>query len=251
MKIFAKVLAVMLAFGAVMWIFQAVNVSAALSSALSPNRQLPIYSVQTAQKKVAISFDAAWGDESTGAILDILDKYKVKTTFFLVKFWAEKYPADVAEIQARGHEIGNHSASHPDMTGLSADQISKELSDTSQAIEKITGKKTTLFRPPYGAYNNTVISTCEAQGYKVIQWSVDSLDWKNISTEQIVDRVTRDVKPGDIILFHNNAEKVAEYLPLVLENLQKQGFEIVPVGQLIYYKNYQMDHTGKQCKVKK
>ncbi|MBN7771916.1 polysaccharide deacetylase family protein [Clostridium aminobutyricum] len=250
MKILAKVIAVVLAFGAVMWIFQAVNVSAALSSVLSPNRELPIYSVQTAEKKIAISFDAAWGDESTVAILDILDQYNVKTTFFLVKFWAETYPADVAEIHARGHEIGNHSATHPKMTELSEDKMIAELSETSQAIEKITGEKTTLFRPPFGDYNNTVISTCEAQGYKVIQWSVDSLDWKNISTEQIVDRVTREVKPGDIILFHNNAEKVTEYLPLVLENLQKQGFKIVPIGELIYYKDYKMDHTGKQCKTK-
>ena len=156
---------------------------------------------------------------------------------------------DVAEIQKRGHEIGNHSATHPDMTGLTSEKIASELQVTSDVIEKITGKKTTLFRPPFGAYDNHVIETCESQGYKVIQWSVDSLDWKDISTEQIVERVTRNVKSGDIILFHNNAEHSSEYLPLVLKSLQDQGFQIVPVGQLIYYKGYQMDHTGKQCKL--
>jgi polysaccharide deacetylase family sporulation protein PdaB len=246
MKILAKLLAVLMAFLAVIWIFHAVDISAAMS----PNRKLPIYCVQTAEKKVAISFDAAWGDERTGTILDILDEYKVKSTFFLVKFWAEKYPTNVAEIYSRGHEIGNHSATHPDMTELTEEKMISELSDTSQAIEKITGEKTTLFRPPFGAYNNTVISTCEAEGYKVIQWSVDSLDWKDISTEQIVERVTRNVKAGDIILFHNNAEKVTEYLPLVLESLQEQGYTVVPVSELIYSENYKMDHAGKQCKIK-
>lgn len=244
MKILSRIFAALIVIAAAIWIYQAIDVSAVMNQ----DRKLPIYSVQTAEKKVAISFDAAWGDDKTMEILDNLDKYKVKATFFLVKFWAEKYPKDVAEIQKRGHEIGNHSATHPDMTGLTSEKIASELKDTSDVIQKITGQKTILFRPPYGAYDNHVIQTCESQGYKVIQWSVDSLDWKDISTQQIVERVTRNVKSGDIILFHNNAEHVGEYLPLVLKSLQDQGFKIVPVGQLIYYENYQMDHAGKQCK---
>lgn len=243
MKILSRIFAVLIVIAAAIWIYQAIDVSAVINQ----DRKLPIYNVQTQEKKVAISFDAAWGDDKTMEILDNLDKYHVKATFFLVKFWAEKYPQDVAEIQKRGHEIGNHSATHPDMTGLSSEKIVSELKDTSDAIESITGKKTTLFRPPFGAYDNHVIEACEGEGYKVIQWSVDSLDWKDISTEQIVERVTRNVKSGDIILFHNNAERVNEYLPLVLKSLQDQGFEIVPIGKLIYYKNYHMDHAGKQC----
>lgn len=245
MKILSRIFAAVLILAAAIWVFQAVNVAAVINQ----DRKLPIYSVQTAEKKVAISFDAAWGDDHTMGILNNLDKYNVKTTFFLVKFWAEKYPNDVAEIQRRGHEIGNHSATHPDMTGLSSEKIVSELKATSDVIESITGKKTTLFRPPFGAYDNHVIETCESEGYKVIQWSVDSLDWKDISTQQIVERVTRNVKSGDIILFHNNADHVEEYLPLVLESLQEKGFEIVPIGQLIYKEDYQMDHAGKQCKI--
>ncbi len=243
MKILSRLFAALIIIAAAIWIFQAIDVSAVINQ----DRKLPIYNVQTSEKKVAISFDAAWGDDRTMDILDNLDKYNVKATFFLVKFWAEKYPQDVKEIQKRGHEIGNHSATHPDMTGLTSEKISSELKETSDVIKKITGQKTTLFRPPFGAYDNHVIETCEAEGYKVIQWSVDSLDWKDISTEQIVERVTRNVKSGDIILFHNNAERVSEYLPLVLKSLQDQGFQIVPVGQLIYYKDYHMDHAGKQC----
>nr|WP_315021049.1 polysaccharide deacetylase family sporulation protein PdaB [uncultured Aminipila sp.] len=243
MKILSRLFAALIIIAAAIWIFHAIDVSAVINQ----DRKLPIYNVQTSEKKVAISFDAAWGDDKTMDILDNLDKYNVKATFFLVKFWAEKYPQDVKEIQKRGHEIGNHSATHPDMTGLTSEKISSELKGTSDVIQKITGQKTTLFRPPFGAYDNHVIETCEAEGYKVIQWSVDSLDWKDISTEQIVERVTRNVKSGDIILFHNNAEQVSEYLPLVLKSLQDQGFQIVPVGQLIYYKDYHMDHAGKQC----
>lgn len=245
MKILSRIVAVLIVIAAAIWIFQAIDVS----TVINQDRKLPIYNVQTAEKKVAISFDAAWGDEKTKGILDDLDKYNAKATFFLVKFWVEKYPQDVEEIQKRGHEIGNHSATHPNMTELSSEKITSELKGTSDAIEGITGKKPNLFRPPFGAYDNHVIEACEKDGYKVIQWSVDSMDWKDISTEQIVERVTRNVKSGDIVLFHNNAEHVDEYLPIVLKSLQDKGFQIVPVGQLIYYKDYHMDYSGKQCKV--
>ncbi|HWQ78985.1 MAG TPA: polysaccharide deacetylase family protein [Anaerovoracaceae bacterium] len=216
------------------------------NTAFSQGKQLPIYSVDTEEKKIAISFDCAWGNEHTRPILDILDQYDVKTTFFMVQFWAEKFPEDVAEIYSRGHEIGNHSSSHPDMSKLSVEDITKELQGAEGAIEGITGQKPTVFRPPFGAYSNSLIQTCEALGYYVIQWDVDSLDWKNITTEQIVDRVTRNVKPGSIILFHNNAEHVEEYLPSILDMLKAEGYEIIPVGQLIMKENYHMDHAGKQ-----
>lgn len=209
-------------------------------------RNLPIYSVSTHEKKIAISFDAAWGDEHTKPILDILDKYKVKSTFFLVDFWIQKYPDDVKEIAKRGHEIGNHSSSHPDMAQLSPEQIVKELKGPEEKIKALTGKTTKVFRPPFGSYSNTLIETCEENGYQVIQWDVDSLDWKDISAQQIVERVTRNVKPGSIVLFHNNANHVEEYLPLILEKLQGEGYKIVPVGKLIMKEKYHMDSTGKQ-----
>jgi polysaccharide deacetylase family sporulation protein PdaB len=217
-----------------------------LDTVFGEGRKLPIYHVDTNDKKVAISFDCAWGNEHTKAILDILDQYDVKTTFFMVKFWAEKFPNDVLEIHKRGHEIGNHSSTHPNMTKLSVEDITKELKDTEDVIVGITNQRPTLFRPPFGAYNNKVIETCENNGYHVIQWNVDSLDWKDITAEQIVDRVTRNVVPGSIILFHNNAEHVEEYLPSILSRLQADGYEVVPIGQLIIKENYHIDHTGKQ-----
>lgn len=209
-------------------------------------KKLPIYSVGTDEKKIAISFDAAWGNSHTVPILDILDRYGVKTTFFLVKFWVEKYPEDVKEICSRGHEVQNHSASHPDFTTLTSEQIMEEIGLTSDAIENITGIAPDLFRPPFGAYNNKVIETLEESGYKVIQWSVDSLDWKQISADQIVERVLSRIEPGSIVLFHNDAAHAEEYLPRILEEMTLQGYEVVPIGQLIYRENYHIDHTGKQ-----
>ena len=217
-----------------------------LPAAFGEEKKLPVYSVGTDEKKVAISFDAAWGNDHTRPILDILDRYGVKTTFFLVKFWAEKYPDDVKEIAARGHEVQNHSATHPDMTKLSREQMTEELKSTEATIERLTGVKPYLFRPPFGAYNNAVIETSEAAGYKVIQWSVDSLDWKELPAQDIIKRVISRVEPGSIVLFHNHALYVEDYLPPIIEALQKEGYQIVPVGELIYRDDYHMDNTGKQ-----
>ncbi|OLS02450.1 polysaccharide deacetylase family protein [Tissierella creatinophila] len=216
----------------------------------SPTKELPIYSVERKDKKIAISFDAAYGDEYTIDILDTLDKYKVKTTFFLVKFWVENFPNRVEEIHKRGHEIGNHSATHPNMSRLSPEQIAEELNSTGDEIAKITKVKPTLFRPPFGDYNDTLIREAKKNGYYTIQWDVDSIDWKELGTQSVVDVVTRNVKPGSIILFHNNAKYVREYLPLVLERLIADGYEIVPISELIHKQDFKIDSTGKQIPIK-
>ncbi|AKL94309.1 polysaccharide deacetylase PdaA [Clostridium aceticum] len=221
----------------------------AIGTVFSPQKKLPIYSVETEEKKIAISFDAAWGDEFTDDILDTLDKYNVKTTFFLVGFWVDKYPDMVKQIHERGHEVGNHSSTHPHMSKLSKEQIVKELKTTGDKIEAITGVTPTVFRPPFGDYNDLLIETAAEVGYHTIQWDVDSLDWKEMGVNPVVDRVTRNVKKGSIVLFHNNAKYVAEYLPLVLEKLQEQGYTIVPISDLIIKDNYIMDSTGRQKRV--
>ncbi|EOC99504.1 polysaccharide deacetylase family sporulation protein PdaB [Caldisalinibacter kiritimatiensis] len=221
-----------------------------IAQVFSRDKSLPIYYVDTEEKRIAISFDAAWGADKTDDILDILDKYDIKTTFFLVGFWVDRYPDMVKEIKKRGHEIGNHSSNHPHMTKLSKEQIVEELKETENKIKELTGQRTVLFRPPFGDYNDRVINACKEAGYYVIQWDVDSLDWKELGVEPVVDRVTKNVKNGSIVLFHNNAKYVAEYLPLVLEKLKAEGYEIVPISELIYKDNYYIDHTGKQIKKK-
>lgn len=210
------------------------------------SRELPIYCVDTPEKKIAISFDAAWGADYTEDLLAILKKYNVKTTFFLVGFWVDNYPDMVRRIDEEGHEIGNHSSKHPKMSQLSKEQIIDELTKTSNKIEAITNKKVKVFRPPFGDYSNRLIETSRELGLQVIQWDVDSLDYKDYGTDAIVKRVLSGVKNGSIVLFHNNATYTAKALPVIIEKLQEEGYQIVPVSELIYKENYYIDHTGMQ-----
>ena len=207
---------------------------------------VPVYSVETEKKQVAISFDAAWGADKTQGIMDILAEYDVGGTFFLVGFWVDKYGDLVKEIDERGFEIGTHSNTHPDMTKLSADAMEKELTTCVDMIENITGKNVELFRPPYGAYNDTLIKTSEKLGLIPIQWSVDSLDWKGISAQEITTRIINNVKNGSIILCHNNSDHILDALPMILDRLTAQGYTVTSVGDLVYKENYEIDRQGVQ-----
>ena len=219
----------------------------AFTSAMAPStKPLPVYNVDTQEKKVAISFDAAWGEEKTDAIMQILEDHNVKTTFFLVGYWADRYPDDVKRLFDAGHEIGNHSTTHPHMSQLSDTQIKEELAKVSDNVEKITGVRPTLFRPPYGDYNDRVVVVSRQEGYEIVQWNVDSLDWKNLGIDHMINQVTKNLSPGSIILFHNNSQYITEALPTILDNIQKQGYEIVPVSELVISGDYWIDHTGKQ-----
>ncbi|MGN0960709.1 MAG: polysaccharide deacetylase family protein [Christensenellales bacterium] len=211
-------------------------------------RLVPIYCVDTEEKKVAISFDTAWGADKTLDIIRILDEYNVNATFFMVGFWVEKYPDMVEAINAQGIEIGTHSNTHPDFTTLSETQMELELSTSIAQIEKITEKKVELFRAPYGAYNNTMLNLTDRMGLKTIQWDVDTLDWKGLSGLEICERVMSKVKNGSIILCHNNSDHILDALPLMLERLINAGFKVVSVGELIMQDNYYIDNLGIQRK---
>ena len=137
------------------------------------NRKLPIYCVQTDEKKIALSFDAAWGNDDTATLIDILARYNAKATFFVVGEWVDKYPESVKQLADAGHQVQNHSNNHPHMTKLSDEQMLSQLENCNNKIEAITGARPTLFRAPYGDYDNRVISTTESYGMKVIQWDVD------------------------------------------------------------------------------
>lgn len=219
---------------------------------LVPGSQLkPVYFVATDEKKIAISFDATWGAEYTPKILEILDKYDITTTFFLTNIWLKEYPQVAKEIRMAGHEIGMHSVSHPHFNQLSEQQMEAELTGNATMIEEITKFTPTLFRPPFGEYNNKVIATIQRLGYIPVQWSVDSLDWKeNITREEIVKRVTTKLHPGAIVLFHNNGMYTADALEEIIEYALKNGYEIIPISQLLYKNNYYIDHQGAQ-KLKK
>lgn len=209
-------------------------------------RQLPIYRVVTDKKQVAISFDCAWGVDYTDKLLETMATEDVKCTFFAVEFWTKKHPDYIKKIYNAGHEIGTHSATHPYMSKLDKNTIIKELTSSAKAIEQITGEKVEVFRPPYGDYNDNLINTAKELGLYVIQWDVDSLDWKDLSAKQITDRVLNRVKNGSIVLFHNQGLHTAEALPQIIKSLKSQGYEFKRIGDMIYRENYIMLSDGSQ-----
>lgn len=211
-------------------------------------RQVPIYSVQTAEKKVAISFDAAWGADKTSKIIEICKENGIGATFFLVGFWIEKYPEKVKEIYDAGFDIGTHSNTHPQMSKLSSAQITQELQTSCQMLTDITGQKIRFFRPPFGDYNNLLLTTASGLGLQTIQWSVDSLDWKGLSASQILTRIESGVHNGAIILCHNNSDHIVEALPGIISSLKGKGYSMVKMSELVYENDYIIDNNGTQIK---
>lgn len=209
-------------------------------------RKVPIYSVDTSEKQVAISFDAAWGADKTEEILEILDEFDVNATFFLVGFWVDDYTDMVKKIDEAGCEIGTHSNTHPDMVKLDIESVSEELSTSVSKIEAVTGKKVTLFRAPFGSYNNQLLEVAESMNLKTIQWDVDTLDWKGLSASEINSRVLSKVQNGSIILMHNNSDHVLDGLRLILTTLKNKGYQIGSIGELVYADNYTVDRNGVQ-----
>ncbi len=210
--------------------------------------EIPIYSVGTDEKVCAVSFDAAWGAEDTDTLIEILDKYKVKATFFVVGEWVDKYPDEVKKLHDAGHDVMNHSDTHKYLTKVDNAGLVSEVENCSKKIEQITGVKPNLIRPPYGDYNSNVVKKIESMGYYVIQWDVDSLDWKDLSADEIYSRVTERTKNGSIILFHNAAKNTPEALPKILEKLKNDGFKFKKISDMIYKKDYYIDNTGKQIR---
>lgn len=213
------------------------------------NRRLPIYNVKTEEKKVALTFDAAWGADKTSKIVDIIKQNEVDATFFLVGFWSEKYADKIREIDSAGITIGTHSNTHPKMSTLSADKIKSELQISSKLIEDVTGKKVKYFRPPYGDYNDTLINVAESLELKTIQWDVDTLDWKGINANEILSRVKNSVKNGSIILMHNNSDHIVEALPLIISYLKSEGYKMVSIDELVYSDNFTINNNGTQIKI--
>ncbi len=214
-----------------------------------PAKVVPVYRVDTEEKKVAISFDAAWGADKTETIMNTLKEYNANATFFLVGFWAEEHADLVKKIDENGFEIGSHSSSHPDFNKLSESQMQSEIEGSLTTLEKITGKRAELFRFPFGSYNNTAMKVCQNSSVIPIQWDVDTLDWKGLKADEICKRVISNVKNGSIILCHNNSDHITEALPIMLDRLTKKGYEVTCVGDLIYKSDYQILRDGTQTKV--
>lgn len=234
---------------AVVLIFWTVN-NPALVGASASSRQLPVYSVQRDEKVVALSFDAAWGNEDTQQLIDILNKYKINSTFFVVGDWVDKYPESVKALADNGNEVMNHSLNHAHFSQLSSEQIVADITACNEKIAAVTGETPTLFRCPYGEYDDHVISAINSMGMTAVQWDVDSLDWKGISAQEIQRRVLDKVAPGSIVLFHNAADNTPEALPVIIESLIADGYKIVPISQILLSGKTMIDNTGRQCPAK-
>ncbi len=219
----------------------------------SEQKSLPIYRVNTEEKKVAITFDVNWGTDRTEEILKILEKHDAKATFFLIGKWIDYNNQNVElvkKMHEQGHELGNHSNIHPDFTSITRDRIIKELEITDSKIYEITNTRNKLFRFPKGEYDQNSIKIVKELGYTPIQWDVDSIDWKEQGLDVEYNRVANKIKPGSIILFHNNTAYTPENLDRILTEFTKQGYKFVTVSELIYHDNYEIDITGEQKRTK-
>lgn len=215
---------------------------------MAQQRKIPIYCVETTEPRIAISFDVATGTEDLQQLLDILERHQVHATFFMVGSWIRKWPDEVRKIYEAGHELANHADHHVDMAAISVEEGIKEIQGAQKEIYNLTGCTTDLFRPPYGSYNNGVIEAAEQCGYETVQWSVDSLDWKEYGAEDMLRRVLEHekLKPGAILLFHNNTKYTAQALDGILTGLEAKGYTIGTVSELILKENYTIDSEGCQ-----
>lgn len=212
------------------------------------DKLIPIYSVDTEDAKIALTINCAWNANDIDLILETLSKHNVKATFFMVGDWVEKYKEAVKKISDAGHEIANHSDTHPHVNNLSSAENMQQIQKCSDKIKEITGKGTTLYRAPYGEYNNTVIEAATNSNHIAIQWSIDSLDYKSLTEEQMWQRIEPKLKNGSIILMHNGTENTALSLDGLIKNIKAKGYELVTVSDLIYHENYSIDNNGIQHK---
>lgn len=220
-------------------VVNAVTVSAA-------EEKLPIYSVDRGDNKIAITFDCAWGNSNTDELLQILKDANAKATFFVTGEFCDNYPEDVKKFYDAGHSVQNHSDKHPHVKGMNINDLIEDTRECSRKIKMITGEEPTLCRTPYGEYDDTVMTTIEGMGLKVIQWDVDSIDWEDPDPYTIYNRILSKTQSGSILLFHNDLENTTEALPQILTELLQKGFEFVAVEDMIYTEDYYIDNTGRQ-----
>ena len=213
-------------------------------------KELPICSVETKEKKVSLTFDVSWGDKDIDRILDILENEGIRATFFMTGTWVEKYPEAVRRMKEAGHDLANGSESHRSMVEMGEEEQKVEVMRVHERVMEMTGVEMKLFRLPYDNYDDPTIRNVSSCGYFPIQWSVNSLDWKDYGAEHIVDTVlnNRNMKNGAIILLHNETKYTADALYSIIKGIREKGYQMVPVSELIYEKDYHMDVTGRQMK---
>lgn len=196
---------------------------------------MAIASTRTEKKVVALTFDHSWGNTFTPSILDTLKQNNIKATFFIMGPWAQKHSDVAKRMVTDGHEIASHGYRHQNYGDMTREWVKEDIEKSHALIKEVTGVDAKLIRPPNGHYSKQSLQVTEELGYRTIIWSIDSLDWKNPGRDVIIERVVKRLKPGGIILMHASDTPVqtAEALPILLEKIKAQGYEIVTVGQLL------------------
>ena len=186
-------------------------------------------------KYIALTFDDGPMPGSTNRILETLDQYDAKATFFMLGNNVQANPDLAKKVADNGHEIANHSITHADLNKVSAEQVRKEMIDSKKLIENITGKTPTLFRPPYGSKNDAVHEIANETEQSIALWSIDTYDWQHLNPNATFEKVKANVKPGSIILMHDIHQESADALPRVMEFLDEEGYEFVTMTELLPY----------------
>lgn len=216
------------------------------SKVVAADKKVPIYAVSRADNRISLTFDCAWGNSNTDLLLSLLKDANATATFFVTGEFCDKYPEDVKKMYQAGHEIGNHSDIHPHVEGININDLIEDTRECSRKIKMITGEEPKIYRAPYGEYDDNTVSTIEGMGMKMIQWSVDSIDWQEPDADTIIDRVVSKTESGSILLFHNDLENTSQALPEVLTKLKQKGFNFVKISDLVYFDSYHIDNKGVQ-----
>lgn len=203
------------------------------SGVFSPSKEKAIYRVDSDEKVVSLTFDVVWNDEHTEKLLDTLDSYDLKATFFVTGEWMEKYPDLTEEILKRDNEIGNHTYSHSSLRDLDEEEIRDEMLEVDKILKEDFDYQPKFFRPPFGEYDERVIKIAEELGYFTVLWSIETGDWLNPGVDKIVDRVVKRTHRGGIILMHNCSPQGVSALSMIIHSLKLRDYEIVPVSELL------------------
>lgn len=200
--------------------------------AVNPDKPTPVYHGSMNEPKVSFACNVFWGEEFLPEMLDTLDRHKIKATFFIGGSWAKRNPEMLKQIAARGHELGNHTYSHPHPNTLSKEQNKEQILRAETLVNEYTGVKTLLYAPPYGEFNDSVLEAAAELGYVTIMWSIDTVDWKRPPEDVLISRVMKKLHKGAIILMHPT-DPTSKALPELINRIQDSGYSIVPVSNML------------------
>jgi peptidoglycan/xylan/chitin deacetylase (PgdA/CDA1 family) len=199
------------------------------TNAFSADDTDPLYKGDTSENNVSLMINVYWGTEYLVPMLDMLDKYDAKTTFFIGGTWAANNPELLKEILVRGHELGNHGYHHKDQDKLNYQQNLAEIETCHKLVYQLTGYDMKLFAPPSGAFSSNTLSAASALGYKTIMWSRDTIDWRDKSADTVFSRATKNTGGGELILMHPT-QHTANALERILKHYTQNNFKVVPVS---------------------